>query len=165
MDEEKKITPNEGVSGNGSDIDNDYLAAIKELKENTVSKDEYEKLVAKNKQLLDAYVHGQAPEKVEAEVTQTVEELREKAFKDGQTNLEYVTNALALRNKVIEEGGVDPFVPNGYQIKPTEEDIQAAQRVADVLQQCVDYAEGDSEVFTNELQRRTIDIAPMHKRR
>jgi hypothetical protein len=41
---------------------------------------------------------------------------------------------------------------------PTDEDVRTAQKVADVLQECVDYAEGDSAVFTNELQRRLVDV-------
>ena len=59
---------------------------------------------------------------------------------------------------MIAEGKPDPFLPIGKQIMPTNEDIEAANRVAEVFQSCVDYAEGDSAVFTNELQRRTIDI-------
>lgn len=58
----------------------------------------------------------------------------------------------------MAEGKPDPFLPVGNQIAPTDDDIAAAERVAKVLQECVDYADGDSAVFTNELQRRTIDI-------
>ena len=41
---------------------------------------------------------------------------------------------------------------------PTDDDIKTAEKVANVLQECVDYAEGDSAVFTNELQRRLVDV-------
>ena len=58
----------------------------------------------------------------------------------------------------MAEGKPDPFLPIGEQIMPTDQDIQTAQKVADVLQECVDYAEGDSAVFTNELQRRLVDV-------
>ena len=58
----------------------------------------------------------------------------------------------------MAEGNPDPFLPVGKQILPTDEDVAAANRVADVLKECVDYAEGDSAVFTNELQRRLVDI-------
>ena len=56
-------------------------------------------------------------------------------------------------------------MPVGKRITPTDEDISAANRVATVLQECVDYAQGDSQAFTNELQRRTIDTAPKKKRK
>ena len=59
---------------------------------------------------------------------------------------------------MISEGKPDPFLPIGEQILPTDEDVAAANKVAAVLQECVDYAEGDSAVFTNELQRRLVDV-------
>ena len=73
-------------------------------------------------------------------------------------NLEWTKNALELREALISEGQPDPFLPIGKQIMPTDEDIQAADKVASVLQECIEYAEGDPSVFTNELQRRMIDV-------
>ena len=43
----------------------------------------------------------------------------------------------------------------GAQISPTAEDVQVAEKVAQIYQECVDYADGDSALFTQELQRRT----------
>ena len=54
----------------------------------------------------------------------------------------------------MEAGQTDPFVPNGSKIKPTDEDFAKAKKVADTLQECVDYADGDPDVFTDELKRR-----------
>lgn len=59
---------------------------------------------------------------------------------------------------MISEGKPDPFLPVGKQILPTDEDIACAEKVASVLKECVNYAEGDSAVFTNELQRRLVDV-------
>ena len=73
------------------------------------------------------------------------------------SNLDYWTKALQLRSAVIEGGGVDPFLPYGKNIAPTNEDIETANRVAKVVAECIEYAEGDSAVFTNELQRRTVE--------
>ena len=58
----------------------------------------------------------------------------------------------------MSEGKPDPFLPVGSQILPDDADIAAANKVATVLQECVDYANGDSSVFTNELQRRLVDV-------
>ena len=41
------------------DTNTDYVAAIQELQNNTVSKDQYQKLRSENKRLLDALVSGQ----------------------------------------------------------------------------------------------------------
>lgn len=138
----------------------DYITAIKDLKANSVSKSEYEKLQEENKQLINALANGET-------ITTTVEvekpslaELRANLMKEEQTNLEFIKNALALREAVIEQEGYDPFVPRGSQYAPTAEDEAVAFRVAKVYQECVDYADGDSQLFTNELMRRTIDTAP-----
>ena len=143
----------------------DYISAIKDLKANTVSKSEYEKLQAENKQLIDALANGETvPASAEPEKP-SLDELRANLMKEEQSNLEFVKNALALRNAVIEQEGYDPFVPRGSQYAPTAEDEAAAFRVAKVYQECVDYANGDSQLFTNELMRRTVDVSPMAKKK
>lgn len=80
------------------------------------------------------------------------------------SNLEYVSSALKLRDELIRRGEKDPFLPVGEKIIPTDEDIQTANRVASILKDCVEYADGDSALFTSELQRSTIDSSPMRRR-
>ena len=146
-------------NGTGADVvDNtDYIAAIKELKQNSVDRSKYEALRAENKKLLDSIVNG-TPVEVKVEDKKSIEELRSAYLKEDQSNLEYITNTLKLREAIIAEGKPDPFLPIGEQIMPTDDDIKTAEKVANVLQECVDYAEGDSAVFTNELQRRLVDV-------
>ena len=146
-------------NGTGADVvDNtDYIAAIKELKQNSVDRSKYEALRAENKKLLDSIVNG-TPVEVKVEDKKSIEELRAAYLKEDQSNLEYITNTLKLREAIIAEGKPDPFLPIGEQIMPTDDDIKTAEKVANVLQECVDYAEGDSAVFTNELQRRLVDV-------
>lgn len=145
-------------------VDNtDYIAAIKELKENSVDRQKYDALKADNKRLVEALVNGQTIE-TNSKPPVDIQALRNELFRnENQTNLQYVENALKLRNALIESGEPDPFIPQGSKVIATNEDISAAQRVADVLQECIDYAEGDSQVFTNELQRRTVDTMPRRK--
>ena len=145
-------------------VDNtDYIEVIQTLKENSVDRAKYEALRADNKRLLDAVVNGQTVENtVKPQVD--IQALRNELFnKENQTNLQYVENALKLRTALIESGEQDPFLPYGSKIVPTDEDIATANRVAAVLQECVDYADGDSAIFTNEVQRRTVDTAPRRK--
>ena len=154
MQEEKELN----VTGEKvEDMTPDYLAAINELKQNSVNREDYNKLKAENKKLLDSIVNG-TPVEVQSPQRKSIEELRAAYLKEDQTNLEYISNALKLREALISEGKPDPFLPVGEQILPTDEDVAAANKVASVLQECVDYAEGDSAVFTNELQRRLIDV-------
>lgn len=146
--------------------DTDYVAAINELKANSVSKTEYSKLRAENKKLLDALVNGQQID-LPKEEKPDIAELRKKLFnKDGNlSNLEYVDTALKLRNALIEQGERDPFLPYGEKVQETAEQHDKAEQVANVLKECVDFADGDSGIFTAELQRRTKDVMPYRRSR
>lgn len=145
-----------------------YIAAIEELKASTVSRDAYNKLRNENKQLLDALVSGQQLPQTQTEEKPNVEDLRKKLFStDGNdlSNLEYVETALSLRNSLIEAGERDPFLPYGDKVDITSEQIDTAEKVANALQEMVDFAEGDSGVFTAEYQRRVKDVAIPRGRR
>lgn len=156
-DENKVETP--GVE----DSTADFINTINELKANTVPKDAYEKIKEENRQLLNSLVNN-APIEKAAEPVDTqkeIEKQRNILFGDFDvSNLAYADAALKLRTLVMENGGADIFLPTGTNIAPTEEDFRTAQRVADGLQHCVDYAQGDNEAFTNELQRITVDTGP-----
>ena len=151
------------VTGTVEDNTQDYLAAIKELKEKSVDRSEYDKLRAENKKLIDAVVNGQPGQEEPAAVKHSkeqIDELRNDLFNSPKelSNLEYVTTAMELREALMENGEPDPFLPVGKQISPTRDDLEGAEKVAQVYRECIDYAEGDSEVFTNELMRRTRDV-------
>ena len=159
MAEEKEIS----VTGTVEDNTQDYLAAIKELKEKSVDRSEYDKLRAENKKLIDAVVNGQPGQEepvVSKHSKEQIDDLRNELFNSPRelNNLEYITKAMELREALIENGEPDPFLPVGKQISPTRDDLEGAEKVAQVYKECIDYAEGDSEVFTNELMRRTRDV-------
>ena len=145
------------------DNTNDYIAQIKNLKENSVSRDDYDKLKADNKKLIDALANGsQINDKVEPKIdaVENINNLRKKLFSKGNdlNNLEYCDTALQLRDALIENGERDPFLPFGHNVVATDSDHETANRVATVMKECIDYADGDSDIFTNELQRRTVDV-------
>ena len=142
------------------DMTPDYLTAIKELKQNSVDRQQYDQLKAENKRLLDSIVNGQSIDLPKQDTKRPIEELRTELFSESKelSNLEFISTALELRSQLISEGKPDPFLPVGNQIMPTDFDIATANKVAEVLQECVDYADGDSAVFTNELQRRLVDV-------
>ena len=144
-----------------------YIDEIQNLKENTVSKDQYEKKCEENRKLIQSLANGTPLPGAEQEPPKpSIEELRKKlANGDQLNNLEYVKTVLALRNSLIEKGEQDPFVPQGANVKPEATDWATAQRVADAFQSCVDYADGDSEIFTTELMRITKDSAPIYGKR
>lgn len=140
------------------DMTADYLEVINDLKRNSVSRDEYEKLKAENKKLLNNVVNGQVVEVEQGPEYRDVDVIRDELFNNEHNNLEYIKLALELRNTLIAKGETDPFLPVGKQISPSREDVEKAELVAQVYQECVDYAEGDSALFTQELMRRTRDV-------
>lgn len=151
------IDEEQNVTGTSVDDNIDYIAAINELKANSVDRSKYDALKAENKKLLQAVVNGQQIEgQVQAE-QQSIDELRSKLFRsedNSLTNLEYIDTALKLRTALIEKGEPDPFVPTGSKYNPTQSDYEKAERVATILQEMVDDSQGDPHVFLNEYQRR-----------
>ena len=147
-------------SGEVEDMTPDYLATIQQLKQNSVDKAKYDALRLENKKLLDAVVNGQTVEVQSQVQKEDIQTLRNKVFNNpNQTNLEYITNALNLRNRLLEEGYEDPFVPQGSQISAVQADYDRANKVAAVLQEMVDESDGDPNVFLNEYQRRVKDTS------
>ena len=149
------------------ETDNVALAkALKETRENSVSKEEYEKLQEENKRLVSEIINGGGgagngqtitPEQADIKV------LREQLYgpKSSElSNLEFWKKTLELRSAVIAQEGYDPFLPYGEKIKPTAQDVEKANNVATVVQECIDESNGDSEIFTALLQSKTNNDSP-----
>lgn len=161
MDEQAKVNEQiESGSENGAGDNSAYIDAISEMKKNYVPKTKLDEVKAENKKLLEALVNGQQIDLPQEKVKKpTIQELRTKLFKRDNDccNIEYVKTALDLRDALIEAGERDPFLPVGDQVDLTAEHYEKAQRIADGLQHCVDFADGDSGVFTAEYQRVVKD--------
>lgn len=145
----------------------DPLETLKQLQQNSVPKAEYERVVAERNKIFSAYARGERMQEEAPKPQVDINQLRHDLYSGEKdlSNLEYIDKTLQLRQALIDRGEPDPFIPVGHKYNPTAEDIATAKRVAEGFQHCVDYAEGDSEVFTNELQRITVDVAPTLKRR
>ena len=165
-EERKEMDGQQGESGASSDAN--YVATIKKLKENSVPKEEYDRVLARERELLDAYLNGSKLEEENKtpEKRESVDELREELFggKKKLNNLEYVTKAMKLREELIKRGDRDPFLPVSISGLPTADDISKAEQCAQVYQECIDIADGDPEVFNRELMRRVVDVNIPKKR-
>ena len=164
MINEKDLNSESANEVNTTETEFDPVQAINELKQNSVSKEDYNKVVAEKNKYLKALIDGNQVAEVPKKEPVDIDGLRKELFSGEKdlTNLEYAKKALELRDAIIERDGVDIFVGRGSKLTPTDEDYEAAQRVADGFQQCIDVAQGDSEIFTRELMRITEDVAP-HK--
>ena len=161
MENQENLVPNEEAS-----METDYVEAIKNLKQNSVSKADYDALRLENKKLLQAVVNGQTIEVEPEEPEVDLAQLRKNVFDNpDQTNLEYVTNVLKLRDAVLEKEGYDVFVPQSSQYSPTQDDIARANKVAEQFKEMVDIADGNPNVFLNEFQRRVKDDMPIKRKK
>ena len=131
----------------------DYIAQIKNLKENSVSKEDYNKLKADNKKLIDALANGTQVEGVvepKVSAVEKINNLRKELFgseNNSMNDLEMVSKMLELRKEIIDNGGTDPFLPKGHKVRITDNDKECANRVARVLTECVEDAEGSNRRF------------------
>ena len=136
----------------------DYIEAIKNLKQTTVDKTAYDALRSENKKLLESLINGEEIQPQNKVLTESIEELRKDVLtNDSLTNLEYWDKVLKLRSALLKRGDEDPFVPQGNKVAATAADYQTAEKVATIMQEMVDNAEGDPNVFLNEFQRRVKD--------
>lgn len=139
----------------------DPIEAIKEMKQNYVPKKEYEKVVKEKNDYFKALVNGESLD-VKPEEPVDIKQLRKDLFSENGnlTNLDFIQKALTLRDEVITKEGKDPFCPYGKHISPDDSDYINAQKVADGLQHCIDVADGNSDIFRQELYRITVDNVP-----
>lgn len=163
--DETKREEEVAIESQGNDT---YLVeALKKAKENSVSKEEYEKLLAQNKAITEAYIEGKNIDLgIEQKPTlRKSEEIREELFGKEHNNLEGWKLTLELREAVLSESGKDIFVGEGHEYSPTENDFEKAQNVADVVQECIERSNGSSEDFTAFLMSKTNDVKlPQRKR-
>lgn len=141
----------------------DYIEALKEMKQNTVSKEDYNKLKEENKKLLQAVVNGESIE-IEQKKPADIKEIRQRFLK-AESSLDGISAALELRDAIMEAGGTDPFLPVGKKVLATDEDVKTAEKVAEGFRHCVEYADGDPHIFANELSRITVDTGPIGRRK
>lgn len=164
MAEEPIVNPGQDPGAEPGGSDKNYLEEIKKLKENSVSKDEYNKVLEENKKLLEKYINGEIEEPTKVQEKVDKDALRKDIFSGNLTNLDCTKKTLELRKAIMDEGGLDPFLPKGREIVLEDSDYVAAQRVAEGLQHCVEVANGDPALFTQELQRIMVDTAPVRRK-
>lgn len=158
------------VTGADVPAEENIVQALADLKRNSVSKEEYERVLKLNKELVDQMVNEQNVEpsvETNTNYDEIIKEAQTKLFSGDAdlSNLEFCETALKLRDAVLAKTGEDIFVGRGHKITPDESDYEKAENVATVMRECIEYAQGDSSIFTMELQRRTNEVLPNKKRK
>jgi hypothetical protein len=146
---------------------NDLLSANEKIaNEKRALQEEVERIKNDNRALVEKLLNGE--EVTKEEDTTTIDELAEILYGekcDQLSDIEYIDKTCKLRRKVIKEKGFDPFVGRGKKYVPEPDEAERAENVARVFEECVEYANGDNQLFIQELQRRTVDIPIPFKNR
>lgn len=158
----QSVSQQEEVNNTGAEVD--PIEALREIKKNSVPRSEYDRVVAERNRIFAAYANGEREEQPEKQTPVDVDALRKDILSGELPNLEYAEKVIALRNELIAQGQRDPFLPYGKDVYPTMEDEAEAQAVADALEDCIEAANGDSAIFTNELQRIMVNTAPQRRK-
>lgn len=136
----------------------EFKKAYQELKDNTVPKEEFDKANERIAEMTRALIDGtkySAPKGEEPVKEKSVKELAKEFTEDGIDNLEVAKRALAYREAVIKEFGVDPMVD--IHSEDPDGDAQKAQNYVDVLKECIDNSGGSNTVFTAMFNERIKD--------
>ena len=151
--EEKDKTPGPNPAENNPAAKEDkpnIIQQIEELKKNSVSKEDYDKVVMERDDAYKALLDGQKPEvhiETKEDKDKRIKTLREELYgkkieTSNMKNLDYWEKTLELRNALMENGEEDPFL-GGFIKEGTvleDADYDKAQKCADVLQGIVDDA-------------------------
>ena len=134
--------------------------AITELKANTVSKSDYEKVLNENRELTKAIIDGSVVKvnDISNEKEADLKELGKSIFEDGLSNLEMVKRELKYREAFMKKFKKDPFAPNNDNM--TQYDQERAAAIAEVMQECVNECEDNPNLFTALLNERIKDDSP-----
>ena len=132
-----------------TDNDLNLLDEMKKLKENSVSKEEYEKERAKNKELMKRLVEGGGQED-KTDETIDLDKIREDLFKnnaEGLSKREFWKRVLTLRHERLKNEGVDIFLPKGRKTRYTRLDIESADKVDETISQMIEDSEDNPALF------------------
>lgn len=132
--------------------------ALTEMKRrNSELEAENAQLQEAKKQYYDAVLNGQnaEPEVVKLRTRQEIVKDMREAIKNGVTNVKYAELAVELNEACIRETGESCFLPKGRNVSPTADEVALAEKFPAFLQECLEAADGDPDVFNNEVERHT----------
>ena len=129
----------------------DYLAALQELKQNSVDKSQYEQLREENKRLINAVLNGQTEENKTPQLREP-QVIRNELFGKEHSNREFAELSLELRDTLLANGEKDPFLPVGSKVEITPSDYDKAEQFANTLKHCLEESQDDVE-FMREWNR------------
>lgn len=135
------------------EVVDDSVEIIKQLKQNTVSKEDYNKLQARNNELMKALAEGTYDPETKKAHEPTQEEL-DKMYTDNinalgkhkyRSNLEAAKRLLQLNDDSIRRG--DGMIGLPTKGTPTQEDIEGVEKTWELMRYAVEEANGSESVY------------------
>lgn len=150
--------PGANPGPSGADATPNDADLLLEFKKNHVTREEYLKEKERADSYLKAILENREAEIAAAEGAEKkvdAKAIAQEMFVEdnSMSDIEYVTKALQLRKARIDAGERDPFLPDNYDDK----DMEIAENVADVFEDCIKLANGDNASFIALLQSRMKD--------
>lgn len=143
-------------------MEQDYLAQIQEMKKNSVSREAYDKMRDENKRLLEAIVNGEKLEQKQAETPKmrTPDEVYQDFVVSDKprSDIERAKLWIEYRESCKAAGEPEPYVSNRK--KPSAAELESIDNTQRVLEHCLEYSNGNEEIFSTELKRLLIDTNP-----
>lgn len=142
-----------------NEVEQNYIETIKSLKENSVDKESYNKLVEDNKKLVESLVNGNVnASQDKSKEFLDIKTLSKNLINEHTTNLDFWKSALDLRETILANSGgerdIFTFNNKNADIEDIERQKNTAIKVADVISQCIVSSNGNSRDFCYELQKR-----------
>ena len=131
-------TKTERVEAQNAEMDADsYIEALREMKENSVPKDDFLKLKAENRKLLNSLANDKyrKKEEVKEELPSRAECLKKYRANNFSNDLEYWKNICDLRDATIREYGKDPTVTGSYGVTPSGDTLDPAYGEAEEMEE------------------------------
>lgn len=135
--------------GQAVDQDFELLNEVDNLRKNTVSKEEYERLQKKNKELMKRLINGEGTAQ-EPDDPVDLQEIRKSLFGDNVeqlSNRDFWDKVLTLRHERLKNEGVDIFLPKGSKTRYTREDIESANKVDEIISQMIEDSKDNPQLF------------------
>lgn len=139
-----------------SDKIEEYIQQVKDLKENTVSKEEFSKVVAERDKLAEAILNDRGQSKDDAP-KKSIAELAKDCQQKNLSNIEVAKRALLYRKAVLDETGHDVFLPNSKEYSSSDKDKEEANKVADTLERLIEESNGSNIIFNAMLQDTLVE--------
>lgn len=125
----------------------DYISEIQKLKESTVDKGAYDKLLAENRRLISTLSTSPAVTEEQGEAPKPDLQKLGRDFLNAKSDCEIVRLSLEYRDACLALGERDPWLPTSSSYTPTESDIQGMNAYAAVMKDALEKANGNDKLF------------------